>query len=151
MQPIPVHLQELSPPELRSLMVGFTYQLGNLASSASATIQSTIGERYPLPPLKGVKRFDYGRVIAIFMGAVWAYQLFWLFLGPEMTEQERQATAEEAALLEQMRLNGASLQEIGASRVTSRIKTRDTDMSRVDSEAAGKVEDIERVQQVEKV
>lgn len=62
--PIPVHLIELSPPALRSLTVGLTYQLGNLASSASATIESVIGERFPLPPTEtGVERFDYGKVI----------------------------------------------------------------------------------------
>lgn len=66
--PIPIHLIELAPPGLRTLVVGLTYQLGNLASSASATIQSVIGERYPLPPAKdGTKRFEYGRVIGIFM------------------------------------------------------------------------------------
>lgn len=46
--PIPIHLQELCPQVLRSLMVGLTYQFGNLTSSASATIQAVIGERYPL-------------------------------------------------------------------------------------------------------
>ena len=46
--PIPVHLVELSPPALRTLFYGLTYQLGNLASSASATIEAIIGERYPL-------------------------------------------------------------------------------------------------------
>lgn len=61
--PIPVHLIELSPPALRSLFYGFTYQLGNLASSASATIEATIGERFPLPPLDGEKRYNYGKVI----------------------------------------------------------------------------------------
>ncbi|KAI7215083.1 sugar transporter family protein [Hortaea werneckii] len=40
--PIPVHLIEMSPPALRSLIMGLTYQLGNLASSASATIQGVI-------------------------------------------------------------------------------------------------------------
>lgn len=70
--PIPIHLIELSPPALRSLIVGLTYQLGNLASSASATIQAIIGERYPLPPAEdGTERFEYGRVIGIFCGAVW--------------------------------------------------------------------------------
>lgn len=64
--PIPIHLIELSPPALRSLVVGLTYQLGNLASSASATIQGVIGERYPLPPTpEGVKRFDYGKVSSL--------------------------------------------------------------------------------------
>lgn len=66
--PIPIHLMELAPPGLRTLVVGLTYQLGNLASSASATIESVIGERYPLPPAAdGTDRYDYGRVIGIFL------------------------------------------------------------------------------------
>jgi SHS family lactate transporter-like MFS transporter len=66
--PMPIHQIELSPPALRSLTVGLTNQLGNLASSASATIESTIGERFPLPPTEsGVERFDYGKVIGEFV------------------------------------------------------------------------------------
>lgn len=63
--PIPVHLVELSPPALRTLFYGFTYQLGNLASSASATIEATIGERFPLPSLAGDSQdvYNYGKVI----------------------------------------------------------------------------------------
>jgi SHS family lactate transporter-like MFS transporter len=64
---IPIHLMELAPEALRTTAVGLTYQLGNLASSASATIQAVIGEEYPLPPHNGVKRFDYGKVIGIFV------------------------------------------------------------------------------------
>lgn len=112
--PMPIHLLELSPIALRSLMVGLTYQLGNLGSSASATIQSIIGERFPLPPGKGgKKRFDYGRVIAIFMGAVWAFILFFLFWGPEMSQEERDEEAAAAMRLERLRAEGVSLAEIG--------------------------------------
>lgn len=111
--PMPIHLLELSPIALRTLMMGLTYQLGNLASSASATIQSTIGQRYPLPPAHGMKRFDYGKVMAIFMGAVWAFQLFFLFWGPEMSQEERDEEAEAALYLERLRAEGASLAEIG--------------------------------------
>lgn len=112
--PMPIHLVELSPPELRTLMVGFTYQLGNLASSASATIQAIIGLRYPLKPLPdGTPRFDYGKVIAIFMGAVWAFVLFFLFWGPEMSQEERSEEAAAAKHLERLRAEGVSLAEIG--------------------------------------
>ncbi|KAJ5153356.1 uncharacterized protein N7482_009834 [Penicillium canariense] len=112
--PMPIHLLELSPIALRSLMVGLTYQLGNLGSSASATIQSIIGERYPLPPgVNGKKKFDYGKVIAIFMGAVWAFNLFFLFWGPEMSQEERNEEAEAAIRLERLRAEGVSLAEIG--------------------------------------
>lgn len=115
--PIPIHLTELAPPALRSTAVGLTYQLGNLGSSASATIQSKIGEQFPLPPKCTpdgcTSRFDYGRVIAIFMGAVWAWMILFMFLGPEMGEDERQEHAEHAENLEGLRKQGRSMKEIG--------------------------------------
>ncbi|KAI1343896.1 carboxylic acid transporter [Xylariaceae sp. FL0016] len=127
--PIPIHLSELSPPALRTTAVGLTYQLGNLASSASATIQATIGERFPLPPREGVERYDYGRVIGIFMGAVWVYMLLFLFLGPEMTEEERAEYGAAANHVEAMRKRGTSLADIGAQRakevLVAAAETRD--------------------------
>ncbi|KAI1821063.1 carboxylic acid transporter [Xylaria intraflava] len=114
--PIPIHLSELSPPALRSTIVGLTYQLGNLGSSASATIQATIGERFPLPPDNGVERYDYGKVIAIFMGAVWAYLFIFLLVGPEMSHEERAAYGAEADETERMRKQGLNLTEIRAQR-----------------------------------
>ncbi|KAG6357518.1 hypothetical protein INS49_013395 [Diaporthe citri] len=114
--PIPIHLSELSPEALRATAVGLTYQLGNLASSAAATIQAIIGERFPLEPKDGVARFDYGRVIGIFMGAVWAYDLLFLFLGPEMSEEERAEFAASANEFERLRKSGVSLADIGAER-----------------------------------
>lgn len=126
--PMPIHLLELSPIALRSLMVGLTYQLGNLGSSASATIQSIIGERYPLPSgPNGKKRFNYGKVIAIFMGAVWAFILFFLFWGPEMSQEERDEEAEAAQRLERLRAEGVSLAEIGQQQFKEREVERDGD------------------------
>jgi len=84
---IPIHLMELSPGSFRTFVVGTSYQLGNLASSASSTIEARLGENYPLPPIehdgKTVKRYEYGRVICIFMGAVYAYVILLAFIGPE--------------------------------------------------------------------
>ena len=81
---IPIHLMELSPGAFRTFVVGTSYQLGNLVSSASATIESTLGERFPLTPLAdGTPRYDYGKVIAIFMGCVYAYVILLTVLGPE--------------------------------------------------------------------
>jgi len=112
--PIPIHLYELSPPSLRSLLIGLTYQLGNLGSSACATIQATIAERYPLPPTSfEEKRLDYGKVIGIFMGGVWAYDFFWLFVGPEMSQEERDQETEATLSLEKLRGEGMSLDQIG--------------------------------------
>lgn len=93
--PVPVYLMELAPATLRTTVIGLTYQLGNLASSGSATIQAIIGEKYKLSPgPQGQQRFDYGRVIAIFIGAVWGVLFLLLLLGPEMTESERQEEAQ---------------------------------------------------------
>ena len=84
---VPIHLMELAPPQFRAFVVGTSYQLGNLASSASSTIEATIGARFPLPDLvvKGVhtKRYNYGLVMAIFLGAVYAYLFVVIFVGPE--------------------------------------------------------------------
>ncbi|KAH8700913.1 carboxylic acid transporter [Talaromyces proteolyticus] len=113
--PIPIHLMELAPPYLRTTVIGLTYQLGNLASSASATIQAVIGERFPLPlSSTGEKTFDYGKVIAIFMGAVWVYVFIFLFLGPEMSQEEREQETEAVRDLEAKRREGADLAQIGA-------------------------------------
>ncbi|KAA8646943.1 hypothetical protein EYZ11_005682 [Aspergillus tanneri] len=81
---IPIHLMELSPGAIRTFAVGTAYQLGNLVSSASSTIESTIGERFPLPPTEKEKhRYQYGKVICIFMGCVYGYTILMTFLGPE--------------------------------------------------------------------
>lgn len=132
-----------------------TYQLGNLASSASSTIEATIGERYPLPPSRtGVKRFDYGKVIGqsipllrprcatkltivgILMGAVWAYILLFVFLGPEMSQEERNEEAILAQEYEAMRARGVSLLEIGTGRARMDEK----------AEKMGMTEDAEHVE-----
>jgi MFS transporter, SHS family, lactate transporter len=84
---IPIHLMELSPGSFRTFVVGTSYQLGNLASSASSTIEAQLGENYPLPSIekegKTVARYYYGKVICIFMGAVYAYVILLTFIGPE--------------------------------------------------------------------
>jgi SHS family lactate transporter-like MFS transporter len=81
---IPIHLMELSPGPIRTFAVGTSYQLGNLVSSASSTIESTIGERFPLPGTKKAPhRYEYGKVICIFMGCVFAYVILVTIAGPE--------------------------------------------------------------------
>lgn len=117
---IPIHLQELSPGSLRALMVGLTYQLGNLASSASATIEATIGERFPLSPTDTVsKRYDYGKVMGIFMAAVWVYLTFWLLLGPEISQKEREEISEDILNIVKFRKEQVSFASIGEKRAFS--------------------------------
>ncbi|KAI5458366.1 major facilitator superfamily domain-containing protein [Mariannaea sp. PMI_226] len=81
---IPIHLMELSPGAFRTFVVGTAYQLGNLASSASSTIESRLSDQFSLPPAKtGEAREDYGKVICIFMACVYIYVIVLTFIGPE--------------------------------------------------------------------
>ncbi|KAH8725607.1 carboxylic acid transporter protein-like protein [Phaeosphaeriaceae sp. PMI808] len=92
---IPIHLMELSPGSFRTFVVGTSYQLGNLVSSASSTIEATIGEQFPLPPKGKIKRYKYGLVICIFMGCVYAYVILLTFLGPEYRGKNFNVEADE--------------------------------------------------------
>jgi len=97
---IPIHLMELSPGSFRTFVVGTSYQLGNLVSSASSTIEATIGTRFPLPPLeepgkKPVPRYEYGKVICIFMACVYVYVILLTYLGPEALGKEFDVHADE--------------------------------------------------------
>ncbi|CAN9381808.1 unnamed protein product [Alternaria alternata] len=92
---IPIHLMELSPGSFRTFVVGTSYQLGNLASSASSTIEATIGERFPLPPKGHTSRYKYGLVICIFMGCVYAYVILLTTLGPEYRGRNFDVAADE--------------------------------------------------------
>ncbi|KAH8692268.1 carboxylic acid transporter [Talaromyces proteolyticus] len=110
--PVPIHLLELSPQAIRTLVVGVAYQLGSLASSATPTIQAIIVQRFPLPDGKnGMKRFNYGLAIAIFMGAGLALMVLFLVLGPEMSHEEREKEAEAAKQRDRMILDGLSLEQ----------------------------------------
>ena len=93
---IPIHLMELSPGSFRTFVVGTSYQLGNLASSASATIEASLGSRFPLPPSKtGETRYEYGKVMAIFMGCVYVYVLILTFVGPEFMRKSFEVIQDE--------------------------------------------------------
>jgi SHS family lactate transporter-like MFS transporter len=115
--PIPIYLVELSPSSFRALSVGLAAQLGNLVSSGSSRIQATMAEKYPLPPTAAFKiRYDYGKVITIFLAVVWAFMFVIILLGPEISEEERGALAADAAYLEQLRADGVNLDQIGTGK-----------------------------------
>lgn len=79
---IPAHLSELAHPEFKSFIVGVAYQLGNLASSASSTIESQLCHNFPVVE-RGVSTYNYGKAMAIFLGCVFAYNFIVSFIGPE--------------------------------------------------------------------
>ncbi|KJX93530.1 hypothetical protein TI39_contig4297g00002 [Zymoseptoria brevis] len=98
--------------------------------SVRALISGSIGDRYgrkwimianfslfiilELPPSPDVKkRFDYEKVIGIYMGISFVVIMILVFLGPEMTQKERDEEASVVLELEEVRVNGRSIREIG--------------------------------------
>lgn len=78
----PIYLLEMVNKANRTLLASLAYQLGNLVSSASATIEARLGEEFPLEGFEnGV--YDYGKVMCIFSAAVSIYMIICIFLGPE--------------------------------------------------------------------
>jgi SHS family lactate transporter-like MFS transporter len=71
---VPVHLNELSPPEIRGTFPGFVYQLGNLLASINATLQVQIAAHHGQ---------DYGLALATVAGSAAVVLLFLMLFGPE--------------------------------------------------------------------
>jgi SHS family lactate transporter-like MFS transporter len=71
---IPVHLNELSPPEIRATFPGFVYQLGNLIASRNLPIQVAIAESYGN---------NYGLAMASVIGTVVVVIILLVTWGPE--------------------------------------------------------------------
>jgi SHS family lactate transporter-like MFS transporter len=83
---IPVHLNELSPPEIRATFPGVVYQLGNFIASRNLPIQVTIAEAHGN---------NYGLAMACVVGTVAVVIILMVIWGPErrgvpMAEAQRQ-------------------------------------------------------------
>jgi MFS transporter, SHS family, lactate transporter len=86
---IPVHLNELSPPEIRATFPGFVYQLGNLLAAVNLNLQVAIAEAHGN---------DYGTAMAIVVATVAIVIFVMVALGPEqrgiaMSNAHRRAAA----------------------------------------------------------
>jgi SHS family lactate transporter-like MFS transporter len=60
---IPIHLNELSPGDVRGTFPGFTYQLGNLISAGAAQIEAAFAQNFKLPSGGA----NYAQALAIIM------------------------------------------------------------------------------------
>jgi SHS family lactate transporter-like MFS transporter len=83
---VPIYLLELSPEQYRSFVVGTSYQLGNLISAASSTIEATAGQHFPLYTSSKASEqnvYDYGKVMAIFLACIYVYLFIIVLIGPE--------------------------------------------------------------------
>jgi MFS transporter, SHS family, lactate transporter len=86
---IPVHLNELSPPEIRATFPGFVYQLGNLAASYNLPIQVMIAEGHGN---------NYGLAMASVVGTMVIVISLLVTWGPEhrgiaMADAQRESAA----------------------------------------------------------
>lgn len=61
---VPVHLNELSPNEVRGTFPGFAYQLGNLIASVNATMQAKIAAANPVGGAPGHGNENYALALA---------------------------------------------------------------------------------------
>jgi len=82
---IPVHLNELSPPDIRATFPGFVYQLGNLLAAVNLNLQVAIAEAHGN---------DYGLAMAIVVGTVAVVIALMMTSGPERRGISMSAAAE---------------------------------------------------------
>jgi MFS transporter, SHS family, lactate transporter len=71
---VPVHLNELSPAEIRGTFPGFVYQLGNFVASFNAPIQASIAVHHG---------GNYGYALMLVAGIVAVVMIVLVLLGPE--------------------------------------------------------------------
>ncbi len=76
---IPVHLNELSPGDVRGTFPGFTYQLGNLTSAPAAQIEAAFATHF-VTPAGGA---NYAEALAIIMVVVFAAVIVFTLLAGE--------------------------------------------------------------------
>jgi SHS family lactate transporter-like MFS transporter len=85
---IPVHLNELSPSEIRATFPGVVYQIGNLIASKNLPIQVMIAEAHAN---------NYGLAMASVVGSVAVIIVLMVLWGPErrgvaMADSQREPT-----------------------------------------------------------
>ncbi|KAF8536871.1 MFS general substrate transporter [Trichophaea hybrida] len=79
---VPIHLNELSPPQFRSSFPGICYQLGNMISAPAAQITSTISENLSIV-VDGQERPNYAITQAAMMSVIFVLLLVWTACGNE--------------------------------------------------------------------
>lgn len=79
---VPIHLQELAPPQFRSSFPGIAYQLGNMVSAPAAQISSAISEKLIIY-VHGKEAPDYGTTQAAMMTVIFVLLFIWVACGYE--------------------------------------------------------------------
>lgn len=79
---VPVHLNELSPPQFRAAFPGIAYQIGNAISSPAAEIVTGLSEHYKIT-YKGKQVEAFGPVMGIATSIIAVSLAFWAAIGKE--------------------------------------------------------------------
>jgi MFS transporter, SHS family, lactate transporter len=81
---VPVHLNELSPPELRSTFPGFAYQLGNLFAANTAVVEAKLAEHFQ----DASGHPNYAKSLALFALVIFIALIFLAAIGRENRGRE---------------------------------------------------------------
>ena len=81
---VPVHLNELSPPDFRGTFPGLVYQLGNFAAAYAAQQQAWLAEQFRLPN----GRPNYALTMAMVQAIVFVAVIVLAAIGPEKRGKE---------------------------------------------------------------
>jgi SHS family lactate transporter-like MFS transporter len=81
---VPVHLNELSPGEVRGTFPGFAYQLGNLFAANTAVVEARLAEHFR----DTTGHPDYAKALALFTLVTALALIIFAAIGPEQRGKE---------------------------------------------------------------
>jgi MFS transporter, SHS family, lactate transporter len=81
---VPVHLNELSPPEVRGTFPGFAYQLGNLLAANTAVIEAQLAQKFR----DSAGHANYANGLAVFAAVIFVALIVITAIGPEKRGRE---------------------------------------------------------------
>jgi SHS family lactate transporter-like MFS transporter len=81
---VPVHLNELSPAQLRGMFPGFAYQLGNLLAANTAVVEAKLAQHFH----DAAGQANYAKALALFALVIFFALILMAAIGPEERGKE---------------------------------------------------------------
>jgi MFS transporter, SHS family, lactate transporter len=81
---VPVHLNELSPAQLRGTFPGFAYQLGNLLAANTALVEAKLAQHFH----DAAGHANYAKALALFTFVIFLALILIAAIGPEESGKE---------------------------------------------------------------
>lgn len=81
---VPVHLNELSPAEVRGTFPGFAYQLGNLLAANTAVVEAKLAQHFRDP----AGQANYAKALGLFALVIFLALILVAAIGPERRGKE---------------------------------------------------------------